>query len=176
MAKARAAGADRLHLLLVGDGMSRAGLETLVQELGAGDYVTFYGSVPAREVPRFTTLADALLISLSDTPDLGLTVPGQAGQLYGRRQAGGGQHGRRRCRRGAGRRLRHVSPACDADALADNLCSCAGMSPDRRAELGRSAQGLLSGKLPPQPALKKLEAILLPDGRDDPPRPQARLF
>ena len=66
-----------LHLLLVGDGMSRAALEQLVQQEDAAGYVTFYGSVPATDVPRFTTLADALIVSLSDSPDLGLTVPGK---------------------------------------------------------------------------------------------------
>ena len=69
-------GAD-LHLLLVGDGMSRAALEAQVAGQGAGGYVTFYGSVPAAEIPKFTSLADALLVSLSDSPDLGLTVPGK---------------------------------------------------------------------------------------------------
>src|SRR5699024_6037889 len=74
---ARAAGAENLHLLLVGDGMSRESLQALARKLNAGDAVTFYGSVPAREIPKFTALADALLISLSDSPDLGLTVPGK---------------------------------------------------------------------------------------------------
>ena len=69
-------GAD-LHLLLVGDGMSRAALAQFVCEEDAGGYVTFYGSVPAKDIPRFTTLADALIVSLSDSPDLGLTVPGK---------------------------------------------------------------------------------------------------
>ena len=57
--------------------MSREALQNLAHELHAGDAVTFYGSVPAADVPKFTALADALLISLSDSPDLGLTVPGK---------------------------------------------------------------------------------------------------
>ena len=64
-----------LHLLLVGDGMSRAALEAKVKELHAEDAVTFYGSVPATDIPKFTALADALIVCLSDSPDLGLTVP-----------------------------------------------------------------------------------------------------
>ena len=165
VAKARAAGADRLHLLLVGDGMSRAGLETLVQELGAGDYVTFYGSVPAREVPRFTTLADALLISLSDTPDLGLTVPAKlasymaAGKPVVASMDGAGADAVRAA--GCGR----VPPACDADALADNLVQLCRMSPDRRAELGRCAKVYYLENYRRNLLLKKLEAFLLPDGR-----------
>lgn len=69
---ARSRGADMLHLLLVGDGMSRA--SPPVKELHAEDAVTFYGSVPATDIPRFTALADALIVCLSDSPDLGLTV------------------------------------------------------------------------------------------------------
>ena len=57
--------------------MSREALQKQAADLHAGDAVTFYGSVPAADVPRFTALADALLISLSDSPDLGLTVPGK---------------------------------------------------------------------------------------------------
>ena len=72
---ARSRGADMLHLLLVGDGMSRAALEAKVKELHAEDAVTFYGSVPATDIPKFTALADALIVCLSDSPDLGLTVP-----------------------------------------------------------------------------------------------------
>ncbi len=36
--------------------MSRAALEAL-KELDAGDAVTFYGSVPAKDIPKFTALA-----------------------------------------------------------------------------------------------------------------------
>ena len=145
--------------------MSRAGLETLVQELGAGDYVTFYGSVPAREVPRFTTLADALLISLSDTPDLGLTVPAKlasymaAGKPVVASMDGAGADAVRAA--GCGM----VSPACDADALADNLVQLCRMSPDRRAELGRCAKVYYLENYRRSLLLKKLEAFLLPDGR-----------
>ena len=84
---ARSRGADMLHLLLVGDGMSRAALEAKVKELHAEDAVTFYGSVPATDIPKFTALADALIVCLSDSPDLGLTVPakvamGQSAKEY----------------------------------------------------------------------------------------------
>ena len=69
--EARAAGAENLHLLLVGDGMSQESLQTLAQELHAEDAVTFYGSVPAKEVPKFTALADALLIHCLIPPTWG---------------------------------------------------------------------------------------------------------
>lgn len=107
---ARAAGAEHLHLLLVGDGMSREALQKQAADLHAGDAVTFYGSVPATDVPRFTALADALLISLSDSPDLGTDRSRQAGQLHGRGQAGAGLNERRGLCGSPGERRRACQP------------------------------------------------------------------
>ena len=119
---ARSRGADMLHLLLVGDGMSRAALEAKVKELHAEDAVTFYGSVPATDIPKFTALADALIVCLSDSPDLGLTVPAKvasymaAGKpvlasMDGRQPAGTDPHGRRPARRHGPERQRILSCA-----------------------------------------------------------------
>ena len=161
VAKARAAGAEELHLLLVGDGMSRADLETLVQELRAGSYVTFYGSVPARDVPRFTTLADALLISLSDSPDLGMTVPAKlasymaAGKPVVASMDGAGADAVRAANCGM------VSAACDADTLADNLVQLCRMPQDRRAEMGRCAKMYYLEHYRRSILLRRLEAFLL---------------
>jgi glycosyltransferase involved in cell wall biosynthesis len=48
----------RLRLLFVGDGVVRSDLERLVQEIGAGDIVTFVGRVPPSEAPRYYSLID----------------------------------------------------------------------------------------------------------------------
>lgn len=126
-------GAENLHLLLVGDGMSRESLQALAEELHAGDAVTFYGSVPAEKVPSFTTLADALLISLSDSPDLGLTVPGKlasymaAGKPVVASMNGAGYEAVKESGGGL------VSPACDQAALAANLLALYRMAPEGRA-------------------------------------------
>ena len=118
---ARAAGAEHLHLLLVGDGMSREALQKQAADLHAGDAVTFYGSVPATDVPRFTALADALLISLSDSPDLGLTVPGKlASYMAAAKPVLASMNGAGYAavlESGGGL----VSSACDQKALADNI-------------------------------------------------------
>ena len=161
VAKARAAGAENLHLLLVGDGMSRSELEQLVRQLGAGAFVTFYGSVPAREVPRFTTLADALLISLSDSPDLGLTVPAKlasymaAGKPVVASMDGAGADAVRAAGCGV------VSDACDVDALAQNLVTLCAMSADRRAELGRCAKVYYLENYRRSILLRRLESFVL---------------
>ena len=124
-----------LHLLLVGDGMSRAALEQLVQQEDAAGYVTFYGSVPATDVPRFTTLADALIVSLSDSPDLGLTVPGKvasymaAGKPVLASMDGAGHEA-------VAQAGGLASPACDVPALADNLLRLCRMDEAERAGMG----------------------------------------
>lgn len=159
--EARAAGAASLHLLLVGDGMSRESLQALAQELHAGDAVTFYGSVPAKEVPKFTALADALLISLSDSPDLGLTVPGKLASYMAAgkpilasmngagfaavQQSGGGL----------------VSPACDQHALAQNMIRLVQMSAPERAELGARAKDYYLAHYRRAELLRRLETFIL---------------
>lgn len=159
--EARAAGAGNLHLLLVGDGMSRESLQTLAEELHAGDAVTFYGSVPAKEVPKFTTLADALLISLSDSPDLGLTVPGKLASYMAAgkpilasmngagfaavQQSGGGL----------------ASPACDQHALAENMLRLTMMSEAERAALGAKAKAYYLAHYRRAELLRRLETFIL---------------
>lgn len=159
--EARAAGAENLHLLLVGDGMSRESLQTLAQELHAEDAVTFYGSVPAKEVPKFTALADALLISLSDSPDLGLTVPGKLASYMAAgkpilasmngagfaavQQSGGGL----------------VSPACDQHALAENMLRLTTMTVTDRAALGAKAKEYYLAHYRRAELLRRLETFIL---------------
>lgn len=159
--EARAAGAENLHLLLVGDGMSRESLQTLAQELHAEDAVTFYGSVPAKEVPKFTALADSLLISLSDSPDLGLTVPGKLASYMAAgkpilasmngagfaavQQSGGGL----------------VSPACDQHALAENMLRLTTMTETDRAALGAKAKEYYLAHYRRAELLRRLETFIL---------------
>ena len=140
---ARAAGAENLHLLLVGDGMSRESLQALAEELHAGDAVTFYGSVPAEKVPSFTTLADALLISLSDSPDLGLTVPGKlasymaAGKPVVASMNGAGYEAVKESGGGL------VSPACDAGRAGGQPADAVPHGSRGPRRPGRQSQSLL---------------------------------
>lgn len=159
--QARSMGAEKLHLLLVGDGMSRESLQDLARKLNAGDAVTFYGSVPAKEVPKFTALADALLISLSDSPDLGLTVPGKLASYMAAgkpilasmngagfaavQQSGGGL----------------ASPACDQQALAENMVKLYTMDSAQRAALGTKAKEYYLAHYRRAELLRRLETFIL---------------
>ena len=154
---ARAAGAEHLHLLLVGDGMSREALQKQAADLHAGDAVTFYGSVPAADVPRFTAPADALLISLSDSPDLGLTVPGKlASYMAAAKPVLASMNGAGYAavlESGGGL----VSPACDQKALADNMLALYRMTDAERAALGAKAKAYYTAHYRRAELLKRLE-------------------
>ena len=160
---ARSRGADMLHLLLVGDGMSRAALEAKVKELHAEDAVTFYGSVPATDIPKFTALADALIVCLSDSPDLGLTVPAKvASYLAAGKPVLASMDGAGNAAVAAAGGL--SSPACDAAALADNLLALTRMDAAQRAAMGQSAKEYYLAHYRRSELLRKLEHFIL-EGR-----------
>ena len=160
---ARSRGADMLHLLLVGDGMSRAALEAKVKELHAEDAVTFYGSVPATDIPKFTALADALIVCLSDSPDLGLTVPAKvASYMAAGKPVLASMDGAGNAAVAAAGGL--SSPACDAAALADNLLALTRMDAAQRAAMGQSAKEYYLAHYRRSELLHKLENFIL-EGR-----------
>lgn len=160
---ARSRGADMLHLLLVGDGMSRAALEAKVKELHAEDAVTFYGSVPATDIPKFTALADALIVCLSDSPDLGLTVPAKvASYMAAGKPVLASMDGAGNAAIAAAGGL--SSPACDAAALADNLLALIRMDAAQRAAMGQSAKEYYLAHYRRSELLRKLEHFIL-EGR-----------
>lgn len=160
---ARSRGADMFHLLLVGDGMSRAALEAKVKELHAEDAVTFYGSVPATDIPKFTALADALIVCLSDSPDLGLTVPAKvASYMAAGKPVLASMDGAGNAAVAAAGGL--SSPACDAAALADNLLALTRMGAAQRAAMGQSAKEYYLAHYRRSKLLRKLEHFIL-EGR-----------
>ena len=159
---ARSRGADMLHLLLVGDGMSRAALEAKVKDLHAEDAVTFYGSVPATDIPKFTALADALIVCLSDSPDLGLTVPAKvASYMAAGKPVLASMDGAGNAAVAAAGGL--SSPACDAAALADNLLALTRMDAAQHAAMGQSAKEYYLAHYRRSELLRKLEHFILED-------------
>ena len=158
--KARSMGAERLRLLMVGDGMSRDALEALTDELDARDTVEFYGSVPPTDVPKFTTLADALVASLSDSPDLGMTVPAKVASYMAAAKPllasmdGEGHAAALACGQLA-------SPAGDVDALAENIVTLYRLSAEERSALGRQAFDYYAAHYGRTQLLEQLESFIL---------------
>ena len=149
--------------LSIAHGMSRAALEAKVKELHAEDAVMFYGSVPATDIPKFTALADALIVCLSDSPDLGLTVPAKvASYMAAGKPVLASMNGAGNAAVAAAGGL--SSPACDAAALADNLLALTRMDAAQRAAMGQSAKEYYLAHYRRSELLRKLEHFIL-EGR-----------
>ena len=137
--KARAAGAQALRLVLVGDGMSADALKALAKKLDAGDTVEFLPSVCPEQIPAYTALADGLVASLSASPDLGMTVPAKIASYMAAAKpllaSMDGEGAAAVAEAGCG----FVSAAEDVDALAANMAALCAASSDERAEMGRRA-------------------------------------
>ncbi len=67
------------RLIIVGSGMSKDALQQTCSDLNLEDYVTFYGRIEPEEIPRFTELADAILVSYAPSKELELTIPAKMG-------------------------------------------------------------------------------------------------
>ena len=135
-------------------------LEQQAKELALGDSVRFYGSVKPTEIPALAGACDALLVSLSDSPDLGLTIPAKLAScmaaakpllvsINGEGAAAAAQSG------GA-----LVSPACDAAALAESLLRLAAMPAETRAAMGQKAFAYYRDNYRRAMLLNKLENFL----------------
>lgn len=159
--KARAAGAADLRLLMVGDGMSRDSLVALAQELDpAGDTIVFTGSVPATDVPKYAELADGLVASLLDTPDLGMTVPAKiASYMAAGKPVLASMDGAAHAAVSEAGNL--ASPACDVDALAANMVKLYAMTADERAAMGQKAKNYYQNHYRREVLLRRLEKFIL---------------
>lgn len=72
---------SRARLVLIGDGTARQSLEALATELGVTDRVTFTGSLPFGEIPRYLKAADVFVFaSVTETQGL-VTIEAMAAGL-----------------------------------------------------------------------------------------------
>lgn len=77
------AAADRLrghrdlHWLIIGDGRRRRWVEREINRRDLGGSVHLLGSFPPEMMPEFFSVADALLVSLRNSPVFSLTIPGK---------------------------------------------------------------------------------------------------
>lgn len=148
-----------IRFILVGDGMSRTDLEAQVEAAGVEDWFVFEGQHPAQDIPRYTGIAGALFAALSDSADLGLTVPAKITSYL----AAG-----RPCLvaiNGEGARVVDqaacglTSPAGDVEALYQNLLKLVCMEQADRDEMGRRGRRAWREQFSRAFLLKKLEAL-----------------
>jgi colanic acid biosynthesis glycosyl transferase WcaI len=64
-----------INWIIVGDGMSRKWLEKEVEKNGLKDIFYFEGQKPVKDIPRYTTMADALIGCLTKSELLEATIP-----------------------------------------------------------------------------------------------------
>ncbi len=156
----QAASPSPVQLLRVGDGMSRPALEALTDELHLRDCVSFYGSVAPEAIPALAGACDALVVSLSDSPDLGLTIPAKLASCMACRKpllaslSGEGAA----AAQASGGAL--VSPACDAAALAENILRLAQTDPAARAAMGDACFSYYQAHYRRAALLRQLEAFV----------------
>ena len=158
--KAHRNGFDDLHLLMVGDGMSRASLEQVVKEEGLTGHVTFYGRVEAHDIPQFSELADAMVVSLAENKDLELTIPAKVASCMAAGRPiiacldGEGATAVRQAECG------YVSPAGDIDSLANNLMRFRDASGNELAMFGANARRYFDARFSRKKVISDLETLL----------------
>lgn len=67
----------RIRWHIVGDGFALDECRKLCDRMNVGDRVTFYGRLPVEEMPRFYSMADAMIVTLADNDTISYTLPGK---------------------------------------------------------------------------------------------------
>lgn len=68
-------GYKSLNFVIIGDGMSKKWLVDEVKRLGLSKHFSFEGFKPVEDVPKYQTMADALLVALSQSPLFEYGIP-----------------------------------------------------------------------------------------------------
>lgn len=150
-----------IRFILVGDGMSRAGLEADIRAENVESWFVFEGQHPVTAIPAYQTMADALFASLTPSEDVGLTVPAKITSYM----AAGrpvlccvdGEASRVVNEAGCG----FTSAAGDAAGLFANLIKLTALPPEKRRQLGEAGRLYYQAHYRRAPLLKELEHIIL---------------
>lgn len=68
---------DRIRWHIVGDGFALDECKALCDKMGLNDKITFTGRLPVEEMPRFYSMADAMIVTLADNDTISYTLPGK---------------------------------------------------------------------------------------------------
>ncbi len=149
-----------IQLVLIGDGMSRAALKQQAERLQLGGWVQFYGSVAPTQIPALAAQADALLIPLSASADLGLTTPAKLASCMAAAKpllvSIDGEGARAAAESGGAL----VSAASDAAALAQNILALAALPKTQRDAMGEASHAYYKKHFDRNTLLKQIEAFI----------------
>lgn len=70
-------GDKRIRWHIVGDGSTYNKCKELAKTLNVEDKVTFYGRLPVEEMPKFYSMADAMIVTLANNKTISYTLPGK---------------------------------------------------------------------------------------------------
>ena len=73
--KLRDSGYSNFRFIILGEGMSKKWLVEEVDRLKLKEFFVFEGLIPVERVPRYHTIADALIVALSQSPLFEFSVP-----------------------------------------------------------------------------------------------------
>ena len=68
-------GYDKVHYIILGDGMSKKWLLEEVVRLGLKKYFSFEGLHPVTDIPKYQSVADALIVALAKSPLFEYGIP-----------------------------------------------------------------------------------------------------
>lgn len=155
-------GYHSIRSLIVGDGMSKEALQAQIEQEQLQDAFVFCGQHPPQDMPRWTGMADALFAGLAKSDNLGLTVPAKITSYFaaGRPVLVAADREAARVAQESGAAL--VSPAGDAEALAQNIIQLYSLSPAQRAKMGVNGRGVYQQQYCRSLLLKKLEESIFP--------------
>ncbi|MGF7229602.1 MAG: glycosyltransferase family 4 protein [Candidatus Saccharibacteria bacterium] len=133
-------GHTNVKFIIIGDGMSRKWLEEEVAKLGIVKYFAFEGFKPVADIPKYQTIADALLVALTKSSlfEYGIPAKVQSYMASGRPIVGAMD--------GEGQRLINNSKCgiCvdsgDAQGLADAITKMVTMKPKDRLQMGKNGR------------------------------------
>ncbi len=127
-------------VFIVGDGRALSGVKQEVKRLNIEEHVVLLGRQPLDLMPNFYIAADALLVTLKESPVFSLTIPGKlqsymaAGKPILTMLTGEGS----RVVREAG--CGYVAKSGDARSLANNIKKMSSLSCEELALLGKKAK------------------------------------
>lgn len=129
-----------IRCLIVGDGMAKDNLQAAIQTHGVEHLFIFCGQQPAGDIPKWTGLADALFAGLAPSDNLSLTVPAKITSYFaaGKPMLVAADAEAARVSQESGAAL--VSPAGDAQALAQNILELYHKTPVQRQAMGKNGR------------------------------------
>lgn len=157
-----------IHWIILGDGMLKSWVAEEIGKRGLEDQFHLLGHHPVESMPGYFAAADALLVTLRDTPAFALTVPSKV-QSYlacGRPiiAAINGEGAELVREAGAGM----ACAAEDAAQLADHVAALAAMPAPQRAAMGRSGRAYFEAHFERELVIDRIEQLMLAATKEQP--------